>query len=169
MNLSLAAKAAWPGIWTEADDHGVFEWKPVTLKAKLLPADNVDMAALLAETLKHGLTIQFAQEGKQYGVIKGFIRWQRPKKPKYRHPFPKAAEIFATNSSTCSPPVPHQSETGPGIGAQREEEGGMGEPLQGSPPDENQTSPPAAARGAHEAPTHDTESVIAALASRKRA
>lgn len=127
MSLSLAAKAIWPGVWCEADDNGVFEWKPITLKAKLLPADNVDMAELMAETLKHGLTIQFSHEGKQYGVIKGFLRWQRPKNPSHRYPFPKAAELFARNSGSPTPVLPQSSTSTPEIAPQREEEGGRRE------------------------------------------
>ncbi len=127
MSLSLAAKAIWAGIWTEADDHGVFEWKPVTLKAKLLPADNVDMAELMAETLKHGLTIQFTHEGKQYGVIRGFMKWQRPRQPSYRFPFPKVAELFASNSGSPDAALPQDCATPPEIEPQMEEEGGRRE------------------------------------------
>lgn len=49
MGLGLAAKAALPLLWTHCDDQGVFDWKPVTLKARIFPADNVDVAAVLAE------------------------------------------------------------------------------------------------------------------------
>lgn len=129
MSLSLAAKAAWPGIWTEADDHGVFEWKPITLKAKLLPADNVDMAAILQETIDHGLTIQFTEGGKTFGVIKGFLKWQRPREPSYRYPFPKCAQLFANN--VVSPDAGLQQDQVPpsAIGPQREEEGGKREEI----------------------------------------
>lgn len=140
MNLSLAAKAAWPGIWTEADDHGVFEWKPITLKAKLLPADNVDMAELMAETLKHGLTIQFTHEGKAFGVIKGFLKWQRPREPSYRHPFPKAAELFATNTNTPTVGLPQDHPRPTEIEPQREEEGGRREEV--SDPSDRADEPP---------------------------
>ena len=34
------ARLLFIGIWTDADDHGAFEWKPIGLKLKLLPADN---------------------------------------------------------------------------------------------------------------------------------
>lgn len=124
MSLSLAAKAIWPGIWCEADDNGVFEWKPITLKAKLLPADNVDMAALLTETLTVGLTQQFTHEGKLYGVIKGFLRWQRPKNPSHRYPFPESAKLFSLNSGSPTPVLPQPSDPTPEIAPQREEEGG---------------------------------------------
>lgn len=116
MALSLAGKAVWPGVWTEADDHGVIEWKPLTLKARLAPADPVDMAELLAEFVAKGLLLRFTEDGRQYAVIKGFIKWQRPKEPRYRFPFPQAAKLFAENFSNASP-----------ISPQREEEGGRRE------------------------------------------
>lgn len=154
MNLSLGAKAAWPGIWTEADDHGVFEWKPISLKAKLLPADNVDMAALLAELVTHGLVVQFVAEGKSYGVIKGFCRWQAPRRPSYRFPFPKSAELVAFNSRGCAEPegaeapeVPHQYGTTTGIAPEREEGGGNREREKKNPVCEE--SRPVAANGTH--------------------
>jgi hypothetical protein len=123
MCLSLAAKATWPGIWTEADDHGVFEWKPITLKAKLMPADNVDMIALLAEFVAQGLAVQFTHEGKSYGVIKGFLRWQRPREPSYRYPFPKEAELTARNDGIPDAALPQDDATPPEKSPQREEGG----------------------------------------------
>ncbi|OSJ19761.1 hypothetical protein BST63_01165 [Bradyrhizobium canariense] len=38
------------GIWTEADDHGVFEWKPRTLKMRLLAGDQAEVADLLGRS-----------------------------------------------------------------------------------------------------------------------
>lgn len=127
MSLSLAGKAAWPGIWTEADDHGVFEWKPITLKARLLPADNVDMGDILAETVRHGLVMQFTHEGKTYGVVKGFLKWQRPREPSYRYPFPQEAKLFATNSVSPDAGLPQDQFRPSESCSQREEEGGKRE------------------------------------------
>ena len=72
----------------EADDHGVFEWKPVTLKMRILPADSVDVGDLLAELVDSNQVQQFTADDKPYGVIRNFCTWQRPRKPKYTYPFP---------------------------------------------------------------------------------
>lgn len=73
----------------EADDRGVFVWEPLQLKMRVLPADNVDVAALLDELLKHNQVRKFADESsKEYGVIRNFRRWQRPEKPKVVYPLP---------------------------------------------------------------------------------
>lgn len=72
----------------EADDQGVFEWKPTTLKMRLMPADNVDVGALLAELETHRLVVKFEVAGKVYGAIRNFIQYQRVKKPSKVHPLP---------------------------------------------------------------------------------
>lgn len=51
MSMSMTAKAAWPLLWTECDDNGVFEWKPVVLKARIFPGDSLDFDSILAEWL----------------------------------------------------------------------------------------------------------------------
>ena len=49
VSLSPFARLLAIALRNEADDQGVFEWKPVTIKIKLFPADNVDVPALLDE------------------------------------------------------------------------------------------------------------------------
>lgn len=134
MALSIPAKAVWPPLWTEADDHGVFEWKPITLKARLMPADNVDMAALLGELQEKGVVQRFTDSGRDYGIIKGFCKWQRPKQPTYRFPFPEDFHSYAAWSDRKPEPKPAKP---PGLpqsypsptptGSQRKEEGGRRE------------------------------------------
>lgn len=80
MSASAHARLLIIGIWTEAWDDGVFEWKPLTLKAKLFPADNVDMGSLLDELVSLDFVRPF-DAGKKYGAIRNFQKYQRPKKP----------------------------------------------------------------------------------------
>lgn len=80
MSASAHARLLIIGIWTEAWDDGVFEWKPLTLKAKLFPVDNVDMAGLLDELVSLDFVKPF-EAGKRYGAIRNFQKYQRPKKP----------------------------------------------------------------------------------------
>ena len=115
MSMSMAAKAAWPLLWTESDDHGVFEWKPIVLKARIFPADNVDFEKLLDEYLKLGCIITAMMEGKQYGIIRNFCKFQRPQKPSYK--FPTTGEVLSfvgcktIESDTTTVPVPEQDDT----------------------------------------------------------
>lgn len=111
MSMSMPAKAAWPMLWTECDDHGVFEWKPIVLKARIFPADNVDFAALLAEFIELGCVMRAEVGGKPYGFIRNFCKYQRPKSPTYRHPFPECTRSFVGEAGTPSEDLPHTSPT----------------------------------------------------------
>jgi hypothetical protein len=136
MALGHEAARALPGIWTECDDNGVFEWKPVTLKARILPAHNVDMIAILAELTENGFVVQFEQGGKMYGAVRNFLKFQRPKKPTVLYPLPKEIALYVGRSPTKEEPpppkreaVPHRFPTAPEINLQMEEGGGKREEI----------------------------------------
>lgn len=112
MSMTMPAKAAWPLLWTEADDHGVFEWKPIVLKARIFPADDVKFDVVLAEYEGLGSIMRIDIDGKPYGVIRNFCKYQRAKNPSYKHPLTPAMEKFAgikAVQTTNPPPVPPQS------------------------------------------------------------
>lgn len=44
--LSERAQVFFIGLWTEADDYGAFEWKPITLKIKLRGGKDGDVEPL---------------------------------------------------------------------------------------------------------------------------
>lgn len=128
VSVSVPARLFLTGIWTEADDHGVFEWKPLSLKMKLFPVDNIDVKELLSELVDANIIHQFAHEGKQFGIVRNFCKWQRPKKPSYRFQLPDHLRTYtglkeATTElpATTSEPVPHQSGTPPEKRSQMEE------------------------------------------------
>jgi hypothetical protein len=104
MAMTITAKAVWPMLWMECDDSGVFEWKPIVLKARLLPADNVDMAAVLSEYESLNTVMKFEVDGREYGVIRNFVRFQRPKDPKSVHPTPPAVRKYAGFNDNGSRP-----------------------------------------------------------------
>jgi hypothetical protein len=105
VQCSFAARLLCIGLRNEADDNGVFEWKPVSLRMKLFPADAVDINALLAELIEHRHVAKYEANGKTYGLIRNFLKYQRPKKPTCIHPLPNKQPEFRTSSE----PVPHQS------------------------------------------------------------
>lgn len=82
--LSMAARVLLLGLWTEADDQGVFDWKPVTLKMRVMPVDNVDVPSLLLELEEADVIQRFTQDNRSFGAIRNFCKYQRPKTPKYR-------------------------------------------------------------------------------------
>jgi hypothetical protein len=111
------------GLRNEADDHGVFEWKPLTIKMRLLPGDNCDVSVLLEELIATEQITRYTAEGKQFGIIRNFMAFQRPKKPVYRYPVPPE---FPTGTEPVSP----KAELDP----QMEEEGGREEKTPLIPP-----------------------------------
>lgn len=112
MSASAHARVLLIGLWCEAWDDGVFEWKPLTLKARIFPADNVDMAGLLAELVTLNVICQFNAKGKAYGAVRNFQKFQRPKKPNSSGVL--TAEIAAYVGTGTEPatddntPVPNQ-------------------------------------------------------------
>jgi hypothetical protein len=90
VSCSLAARLLIIGLWTDADDQGVFEWRSLQIKMRIYPADMVDVSVLLDELAAAGIIKAFEVEGKRYGAVKNFRKAQRPKKPNAIHPLPAA-------------------------------------------------------------------------------
>lgn len=123
MGLSPFARLFYIGLWNEAYDDGVFEWKPLTLKARIFPADNVDVPALLAELVEADCIRQ--GDGK-YGLIRNFRVYQRPKKP-------NSSELLKPSEHEYVGMVRNQSSTGSEQDEQMEDVGGKREEVQNPP------------------------------------
>lgn len=101
----------WQGLWTESDDQGVFEWKPFTIKARILPAPNIDINEMLAMLVEVNMIREFEANGKRYGAIRNFRQYQRPERPKTQHPLPDNLRKYVSleTSITDSPPAEQPS------------------------------------------------------------
>lgn len=128
-SCSCEAQVLIIGIWTECDDQGVFEWKPVTLKMRLMPVHSVDIPALLEELEANNMVKRYEHDGREYGAVRNFCKYQRPKSPKYVHTIPiEFRNYVALSPSSSEPkavevdPIPQKVEIPP----QREEGGGRG-------------------------------------------
>lgn len=86
--MSAMARLFALALRNEADDNGVFRWDPAKLKLRLLPADDVDVALLLEELVRHAQVMKFDFDGRSFGTIRNFVRFQRPHKPSFWHPVP---------------------------------------------------------------------------------
>lgn len=128
VSLSAFARLLFIGLWNECDDKGTFEWKPLTLKMRLLPADNVEIDALLGELTAGGCVQKYEVNGKSYGAVRNFAKFQRPKKPNDVHPATAGILAFCAASSVQSnsdtEEVPDQFPTGGEIAPQMEDGGG---------------------------------------------
>lgn len=112
MTLTVECPLAVPlllGLWTEADDEGVFEWKPLTIKARILPAAACSVDDLLACLVRNQFLIEYDVGGKKYGAVRNFCKFQRPKKPNPIHPKTPTAAAWVGASSE---PVGNQFGTG---------------------------------------------------------
>lgn len=148
--LSDAARVLLVGLWTEADDQGVFEWKPMTIKARLRPVNEDSVSDLLAELQEQRFVTRFDHAEKSYGAVRNFRKYQRPRKPNEIHPLPDEIRTYVGLSDPSTEPVPHQTGTDAGKPPQMEEEGGRRKdvnPLQAaegkSHPGERETDRPA--------------------------
>jgi hypothetical protein len=95
VGLSSFARLLFIGIWNECDDKGMFVWSPLQLKMRVLPADNVDAAALLDELEAANSIRKYEIGGKSYGAVRNFAKFQRPKKPNDIHPASPQILAFA--------------------------------------------------------------------------
>ena len=134
-----------------ADDQGVFKWDTVELKMEIFPADSVDIDALLEELVEHNHVKKYEVGGKQYGAIRNFQRWQKPKSPKAVFPLPPEFRNYVTTGEVNSAEVepdqcskddisekggnePSSTEPISEIAPQMEEGGGNREDVGGTPP-----------------------------------
>lgn len=137
VSMTMAARLFLIGLWNEADDYGLFEWKPVTLKMRLSPADNVDPEELLEEIFSKGFITHYDYKNKRLGVIANFRKYQRPQKPSAplvpitlhiaelinlgdsKVPTEHLSEDYDSPTGICP-----QMEDGVGVGEERKKEGG---------------------------------------------
>lgn len=139
--VSMAARMLFLGLGVEADDKGIFEWKPLTIKMRVFPADNVDVATLLEELTGTGAICRYEVNGKSYGAIRNFRKFQKPKTPNDIHPAsPEILVFVGLPSETASDEVtafPPKGETFPPKGEksfQMEDGGGKRESKRRNPP-----------------------------------
>ncbi|WP_242115507.1 hypothetical protein [Sphingomonas lacusdianchii] len=97
--LSPIARLFFMGVWCECDDNGSFEWSPLKLKMRLLPADNFDASDLLAELEVGGVILRYEEAGRSYGAVRNFCQYQRPKKPTSVHPQSDAVREWVRTSA----------------------------------------------------------------------
>ena len=113
VSLSIAARLFLIGILTDADDHGVFEWKPITLKMRLFPADSIDVVPLLDELVAANVVAKREHSGKSFGLVRNFCKWQKPKNPSYRHEFPNDWAGYVAFKGACAQSVSSRTESLP--------------------------------------------------------
>src|SRR6266540_1203181 len=87
MNLTVPARLLFIGMWNFCDDAGNHPSGIKTLKAEVLPGDEIDVTPLVQEMIDQGLLVEYEVEGKRYWHITGWHH-QKIDKPNYKHPLP---------------------------------------------------------------------------------
>jgi len=148
VSVSPLARLLHIGIWNECDDQGAFEWKPITLKMRLLPNDNADVPALLTELTGANMVGRYAVDGREYGAVRNFGRFQRPKKPKSSYPMPSEWRKYA--ASDLSDGEPDDDETPSSAPPPQDEVSSVGKefPTSSTPAQDEVTTVPIAAESA---------------------
>lgn len=122
--LTDAAQIFFIGLWTECDDQGAFEWKPVQLRLKLRGNRDGSIEPILAELEAANCIKSYEHNGRKYGLVRNFLRFQRPKKPNSLHFIPAELRTYTGSSGDVPPPVPHQFPTSGEKSPQMEDGGG---------------------------------------------
>lgn len=121
--VSMAARLLVLGLGIESDDKGIFEWKPLTIKMKVFPADNVDIPALLAELEGANAILQYEVDGRKYGAIRNFRKHQRPKTPNDIFPADDNIRTYVFLSPPISETLPQSGGNASEIRPQMEDGG----------------------------------------------
>lgn len=98
VSVSPFARLLFIGLWTECDDKGSFEWSPIKLKMRLLPADNIDISECLLELEMSGIIMSYSIKGRKFGAVRKFSVFQRPKKPNDIYPQTEMVRNFVTGN-----------------------------------------------------------------------
>jgi len=72
------ARLLWQGLWCVADREGRFEWRPLRMKAEILPYDNCDIDELLDQLIACQAIVKYSVNGNNYGAIPTFLKHQKP-------------------------------------------------------------------------------------------
>lgn len=104
------ARLLFAGLWCFADRAGRFEWRPKKMKIHILPYDNKDINELLDQLITAGLVKQYNIDGKDYGLVRGFLTHQSPhlKERPSELPAPKTIEHQTSTRQT-----PDKTESSP--------------------------------------------------------
>lgn len=131
VSLSSDAQIFLIGLWTEADDQGVFEWKPMTLRMRLRPTKDGSVEPLLSELAASRCIVMYEVGGRKLGAVRNFRKFQRPKKPNALYPITDDIRTYVgltePSSELGDVQAPSGGEIPPqmkDVGCRREDEGG---------------------------------------------
>jgi len=102
IELSPLSVLLWLGLLCAADDQGIFEWKPGVLKVHIMPGNTRPVQPLLDELKAADRIRQFGHGGRQFGAIRNFRKYQKPKYPKATYFMPPELRDYITDAPSNS-------------------------------------------------------------------
>ncbi|MDR5727937.1 MAG: hypothetical protein RB191_10980 [Terriglobia bacterium] len=75
-DTGLPIRFAWVMLFTVADREGRFQWRPRTLKAQILPHDEIDFSRVLDAWVTRAFVIKYRVGDAWYGCIPTFLKHQ---------------------------------------------------------------------------------------------
>jgi hypothetical protein len=88
----MAARLLFIGMWNFADDCGRLALSPKTLKAQIMPSDDItgeNILGMLKELSSNGLILAYEVDGRKYIQITGWQHQRIDKPQPGKHPAPK--------------------------------------------------------------------------------
>jgi hypothetical protein len=92
------ARILYTGLWCFADKFGVFQWRPLKIKARVFPFDTCKVEPLLEQLLKQELIFQYSVNGEIFGIIPTFLKHQKPHRDEKKSGFPLPPENLQKSS-----------------------------------------------------------------------
>ena len=108
----LPMRFVWAVLPTVCDREGRFKWRPRSLKADLLPYDDLDFGQVLDLLLTHRFLVKYRHGLEWYGAVPTFLKHQHlnGKEPESLIPSPQGADEVIPhgfNGLTCDVRVTH--------------------------------------------------------------
>lgn len=90
MRTGLPLFRIFTGLWCFSDREGRFEWAPRSLRGKIHPCWDGDMAAALEALASKLYIVRYTVDGKDYGYVRTFAEHQaiHPREPRSTLPAP---------------------------------------------------------------------------------
>ncbi len=155
IELSAWARLLFIGLWNHSDDKGIMKYSPRAIKAKILPADNVDIDELLQELLTFNMIKTYEHGGGKWLWVIHFKKHQSINKPKPSdYPVPEDYVEYCEYTGTGTDE--ERNDTGTGTDGYREQDKTRQDKLSQINKRQDKTN-------ANDFPKIETESVVSCL------
>ena len=101
------------GLWTQCEYTGVFAWKPRSLKLEIFPFIEYDIEESLYLLESNGFITHFQKDGKKYGVVINFKKYQaiskKESEQELHYPVPTKEDLEPSRNSSGTIPEPSRN------------------------------------------------------------